>query len=149
MSTQPSARLIPAGWQNISQSKGSWVWITQEPCLDSPAFPTAPSSTHSFILISMCPLSKLDRFLAHSLSTEGWMPPKLSLHKPHGARRAQVGWEVRVSRAIRSSPPPRPSQAAATPADPDPARPRPHLADLVGFGERLADVQVRIPGWLS
>lgn len=37
--------------------------------------------------------------------------------------------------------------AAAAPAGP--IEPQPHLVDFVGFGERLTDVQVRIPGWLS
>lgn len=67
-----------------------------------------------------------------------------------------MGWEVRAmlpgqsaESCSRTFPPPAPCLAAAAPARPFPTELQSHLVDFVGFRERLADVQVRIPGWLS
>lgn len=42
-----------------------------------------------------------------------------------------------------------PEPASLRQRQPQPAPTQPHLVDFVGFGERLADVQVRVPRWLS
>lgn len=67
-----------------------------------------------------------------------------------------MGWAIRAMLPDHSPHPcsrnflsPALSLAVAAPARPVLAEPQSYLVDFVGFGERLTDVEVRIPGWLS
>lgn len=89
-------------------------------------YPYCTSWTHAFIPISVCPLPTSHRFLAYSLSTDGWMPLKLDSTPTtqHSESPAGLGGESNAPRSIQQvcsrtflSP------AAAAPACPDPASP--------------------------
>lgn len=149
-SPEPSAKLIPADGETSRRAKSSGSGPLRSPSLAlRPSLLYPPWHSHSHF---RAPVPEITASWHTHFPLMAGCPAGLTQHQPHSNRRAQLGWE---GRAVLPDQSPKScsrtflSPAAAAPACPGPAEPQPHLVDFVGFGKRLTDVQVRIPGWLS
>lgn len=134
-SPEPSAKLISADGRTSHRAKRGRSRPLRNPPLRlscSTCHALLDTLIHShFHVLSL----EIRQSLAHALSAE-LDAPRASLDTAH-AGLGEPKWAVGGGNIPRSTRP-----GAPSPSMPRPGRLHPHLADFVGFGERLTDVQV-------